>query len=65
MPKTVTPPKRHTTFRLTPAALALIDALARHDGISRVSVIEQALRETARSKGIDVQAVIRAAQEGN
>lgn len=41
-------PTKHSTFRLSPEALALLARLATHYGLSRTSALEFAIREQAR-----------------
>ena len=47
MPKTPS-----TSFRLSPAGRALLDALARHYGQSMAAVLERLIREAARREGL-------------
>jgi hypothetical protein len=48
------PERKYTPFRLSLAAVKIIDALVQKRGISRVSVVEWALREMANQYGITV-----------
>jgi hypothetical protein len=55
------PPKAAVSFRLSRAAVALLDALRQHEGIEKSAILESAIRQRARRAGIDVAAVTRAA----
>ena len=46
------PMKRSTSLRLTEAALHLLAAMAEADGISHTAMLEIAIREAARKRGI-------------
>jgi predicted DNA-binding protein len=49
------PLKAPTSFRLSPKAHQLLDALAEHMGLSQASVIETVLRDAARARGIEIK----------
>ena len=44
--------KTKTSYALSSEALRLIDALARHHGLSNASVVEMAIRTQARHDGV-------------
>ena len=46
--------KQRTGFRLSPDAMALLEALAAANGISKTAVLELAIRDTAKKQGIHV-----------
>jgi len=47
-------PKKATSFRLSTEAMGLLAALSNHMGISQTSVIEVAIRDLARERGVAV-----------
>lgn len=46
------PPTPTRNFRLDPQTLALLAALAQHDGVSETDVIKVAIREAARKRKV-------------
>ena len=47
--------RRHISLRLTDEALCLLSQLGARDGISRTAVLEVAIREAARARGVGTQ----------
>ena len=45
--------KQPTSFRLSPRALALLERLKDHLGLTRVGVLEMAIRKLARDEDIE------------
>jgi hypothetical protein len=52
--------KRATSLRLTEEALRLLAAMAQADGISHTAMLEIAIREAARKRGIRAHTRIQA-----
>src|SRR5262249_10274244 len=52
--------KRSTQFRLTDQARALLDAMSKADGISHTAMLEIAIREAAKKRGIRADSGIQA-----
>jgi hypothetical protein len=52
--------KQRTGFRLSPEAMALLEALAEANGISKTAVLELAIRDTAKKQGIHAPPRIQA-----
>ena len=44
--------KQRTGFRLSPDAMALLEALAQANGISKTAVLELAIRDIAKKQGV-------------
>ena len=55
--------KRSTQFRLTDEARALLDAMSKADGISHTAMLEIAIREAARKRGIHADTRLQAESE--
>jgi predicted transcriptional regulator len=55
--------KQRTSFRLSNEAMSLLDALAQANGISKTSVLEMAIRETAKKQGIHAHPRLQAESE--
>ena len=52
--------KRSTQFRLTDQARALLDAMSKADGISHTAMLEIAIREAAKKRGIHADLRVQA-----
>jgi hypothetical protein len=54
-PKKTGPLKSATSFRLSAQARRILEALSVDTGISQASVVEQALRDMAKRRGVKVE----------
>ena len=49
------PQKQQSGFRLSSEAQRLLDVLASHTGVNKTGVVEMAIRDLARARGLEVK----------
>ena len=46
------PERKYSPFRLTVHALKLIELLKKHEGLNKTTIVETAIREMAKNRGV-------------